>query len=123
MSVDAEAVLIMGWIVDGIDVDDELAEPWLEDEETEEIKSIIGDEHACDWVDYTNLYSCEELSIGFRIRIYNYDGGSCRSLSAQEIHEQMSCQENLGKAKRVYEAVCGKAPDTDPQAEMFVRWS
>lgn len=122
MSVDAEAMLVMGWIVDRSDVDDDLAEPWLDGEETEEIRSIIGCESSCDWVDYTNAYDCEELCIGFTVSVYGYEGGSHRSLSAQEIYKQMSCRERLDKAKRVYEAVCGKAPDTDPQAEMFVRW-
>lgn len=122
MSVDAEAMLIIGWIVDESTVDDEIVAPWLDDMETEDIRSIIGDGHACDWVGYTNSYSCDELYIGILISIYDYQGGRRSSLSAQEIYEQMSCQESLDKAKRVYEAVCGKAPDTDPQAEIFARW-
>lgn len=41
MSVDVDANLIVGWIVD--DWDGELAEPWLDDDdENEEVARIIG---------------------------------------------------------------------------------
>lgn len=59
MSVDVDATIVIGWILEDSKVDHDVFEMWNDDEKTDEIKAIIGDDYASDWVGYTNNYSCE----------------------------------------------------------------
>lgn len=122
MSVDVDATIVIGWILEDSKVDQDVFEMWNDNEKTDEIRAIIGDDYASDWVGYTNNYSCDEVYIGFTPRLITCENGSPRALSIQEICDQLTSAETAAKAKRVYEAICGEPPKTEPQFELFARW-
>ncbi len=122
MSVNVDANIVIGWILEDSKVNQDVFEMWNDDEKTDEIRAIIGDDHASDWVGYTNNYSCDEVYIGFTPRLITRENGSPRTLSIQEICDQLTSAETAAKAKRVYEAICGEPPKTEPQFELFARW-
>lgn len=122
MSVDVEATIILGWILDASKVDPDAFEAWRDDEETDEIMAIIGGDHSSDWVGYTNNYSCDEVYIGSMPRLGRFDSGSFEPFSVQEICDQLTSAETIEKAKRVYEAICGEPPETEPEFQLFTRW-
>lgn len=122
MSVDVDATIVIGWIVDANKVDQDVFEKWRDDEESDEIKAIIGDDYASDWAGYTNNYSCDEVYIGYTPTFRKRENRSYRDLSIQEICDQLTNAETAAKAKRVYEAICGDPPETEPQFELFARW-
>ena len=122
MSVDVDANIVIGWIVDSSKVDSDAFEAWRDDEESDEIRAIIGDDYASDWVGYINSYSCDEVYIGYTPTLSTRENGSYRDLSVQEICDQLTSAETAAKAKRVYEAICGEPPETEPQFELFARW-
>lgn len=88
----------------------------------DEIEAIIGDDYASDWAGYTNNYSCDEVYIGYTPTLRKRENGSYRDLSVQEICDQLTSAETAAKARRVYEAICGEPPETEPQFELFARW-
>lgn len=122
MSVDVDATIVIGWILEDSKVDQDVFETWCDDEKTDEIRTIIGDDHASDWVGYTNNYICDEVYIGFTPRFSTRENGLPRALSTQEICDQLTNAETAAKAKRVYEAICGEPPKTEPQFKLFARW-
>lgn len=124
MSVDVDAMLIVGWIVDAWD--GKYAEPWLDDDdESEEVARVIGkDGCPSDWVGYTNNYDCGELYIGYPVRFsegsrYN---GDYVHYDLDGVIERIKDDEKIATAKRVYEAVCGEPPDDEPNLVLFEKW-
>ena len=124
MSIDVDANLIVGWIVD--DWDGELAEPWLDDDdENEKVARIIGkDGYPSDWVGYAYDYSCNRLYIGYPVK---FSGGSRLTgdyvdYDLDGVIAHIKDDGNIATAKRVYEAVCGEPPDTEPNLELFAKW-
>lgn len=122
MSVDVDATIVIGWILDANKVDQDVFEKWRDDEESDEIKAIIGDDYASDWVGYINSYSCDEVYIGYTPTLRKRENGSYRDLSVKEICDQLTSAETAAKARGVYEAICGEPPETEPRFELFARW-
>lgn len=122
MSVDVDANIIIGWILDTSKVDPDAFEKWCDDEDSDEIRAIIGDDYASDWVGYINSYSCDIVYIGYTPKFSVRENDSYRFLSTQEICDQLTSSETAEKAKRVYEAICGEPPKTEPQFKLFARW-
>lgn len=124
MSVDVDATLIVGWIVD--DWDDELAEPWLDDDdESEEVARIIGEDGwPSDWVGYTNDYSCDELHIGYPVKFGegSHANGDHIDYDLDGVIAHIKDEGKIATAKKVYEAVCGRPPDKEPNLELFAKW-
>lgn len=127
MSVDVDAEFIIGWMVEYDDAENygEMAEY-----DFEQLESIpeVGEYNGPYWVWSTNAYmNRPPIAIGWRVpfRKSDPDGAnewSTVPLSVTEFAANLADESKLETARKVYKAVCGKAPDTDPLPLLFERW-
>lgn len=125
MSVDVSAVLRIGWIVDH---DEAVNYGELAEYDFEELDSIDGVYDGCDWVDFVNDYDSKSpVAIGWRPDFRKSDPHGSTPyatvpLSTEEFASQFQDPANDEAARKVYEAVTGHPPATDPVPVLYERW-
>lgn len=125
MGVDVSAVLRIGWVVDH----DEAANYGeLEGDGFEALESIEGVGDGYDWVDRMDEYSFKSpVAIGWQPAFRKGDPNGSTPyatvpLSTEEFASQFHDQAKDEAARKVYEAVTGYAPSTDPAPVLYERW-
>lgn len=127
MSVDVDADFMIGWMVD---YDEAVNYSEMAENDFEQLESIpgVGEGDGCDWVVSTSAYMDRPpIVIGWSVpfRKHDPDGAnewSTVPMSVSEFAASLADESKLETARKVYEAVCGKAPGTDPLPLLFERW-
>lgn len=127
MSVDVDAEFMVGWMVE---YDDAVNYREMADYDFDQLDGIpgVGEDNGYDWVKSTSAYmEHPPIAIGWSVpfRKRDPDGAnewSTVPLSVSEFAASLADESKQETARKVYEAVCGKAPDTDPLPLLFERW-
>lgn len=127
MSVDVDAELIIGWMVE---YEDAVNYAEMAGDDFEQLDSIpgVGEGDGYDWVNRTSEYiDHPSIAIGWSVPFRKRDPQGQNEwdtvpLSVSEFAASLSDESKLETARKVYEAVCGKVPDTDPLPTLFERW-
>lgn len=120
MSVDANAVLLIGWELKKEEFNKDKADCWCSDEVPDDkFNLIIGDKEdssfPSSWVIKDTVYSeYPTYYIGYPLRISNS--------SLDTVSTMVNDKDRISKAKRVYEEICENPPDSDPTVQLFVQW-
>lgn len=125
MGVDVSAVLRVGWIVDREDA----VNYWrLMDDDFEELKGISGVDDGCYWVGCIDEYDDKSpVAVGWLPDFRKSDPHgltrySTVPLSTEEFASQFPDPAKDEAARKVYEAVTGRAPSIDPAPVLYERW-
>ena len=125
MSVDVDAVLRIGWIVP---YDDAVNYFELAEEDFEALNSIDGVGDGYKWVSATNCYVDKpDIAIGWQpdFRKQDPDGKNpwdTVPLTTEEFAAQLHDPKKDEAARKVYEAVTGRKPESDPMPMLYERW-
>lgn len=127
MGVDVDAEFIVGWMVE---YEDAVNYREMIEDDFGQLESIpgVGEGDGCGWVMSTNAYTDHPpVAIGWSVPFRKHAPDGKREwdnipMTVSEFAASLADESKLETARKVYEAVCGKAPSTEPFPMLFERW-